>query len=86
MGTACGDDDIDENFDNEEFDRGCAAVKDIMDSGSAYGELSSIWILILGSIAYTDASVRDVLPLVYWEICLVGDKNVFVPVARPGMP
>ena len=74
-GPSCGDDTIAENFDSEEVDHGCAAVEERMDSVSAYGESSSIWILLFGSVVYTDVSVRDVLPSVCWDICLVDEKQ-----------
>ena len=67
-GTACGDDAIEDNFDGKEVDRGCAIVEERTDSISAYGESSSIWILIVRSVVYTDAFVRDILPSVCWEI------------------
>ena len=75
LSTACGDETIVENFDSEEVDRGCVSVEERMDSVSAYGESSSIYILLFGSLVYTDASVRDFLPSVCWEICLVDEKQ-----------
>ena len=46
-----------------------------MDSVSAYGESSLIWILLFGSVVYTYVSVRDSLPSVCWKIWLVDEKQ-----------
>ena len=45
-----------------------------MDFISCRDEARSVWIFLLGPIIYAYADIRDVLPLVGWEILLV-DKE-----------
>ena len=79
----CGDDAVEEKFDGEEVDRGCAAVSWIVHAVAAHGEPAAVRVRFFWSVVDNDEAVGDIASAIDWDLPFWNEQNCVSAFGKP---
>ena len=75
LGVLSGDCAVLMQLDGEHGNSGRATISGIDDAVPPHCQACPVWVVLCWYVAHHDASIRDILPEVGWDIFLVDEEN-----------